>query len=73
MTIMLTKKQLKVFDFIVDHVKKERIPPTVREISEACETVGSNVHRMLRLLEREGYIKVHTAKPRGIEVIKQLD
>lgn len=70
---MLTKKQLRVYDFIMDHVNKERIPPTVREISQACETCNSNVHRMLRVLEREGYIKVHTAKPRGIELIKQPD
>jgi hypothetical protein len=27
------------------------------------------VHRMLRLLERDNHIKVHPAKPRGIEIL----
>lgn len=70
---MLTKKQLKVYDFIVDYIRKERIAPTVREISEGCQTVHSNVHRMLRVLQKDGYVKLHTARARGIELIKQPD
>ena len=67
---MLTKKQLEIFDFITDHIKKHRVPPTLREISKHKKCVHSNVHRMLRLLERDGYIKVHPARPRGIEVLR---
>jgi SOS-response transcriptional repressor LexA len=70
MTLMLTKKQLGVFDFILEYIKNNRVPPTVREIAKDYGCVHSNVHRMLRLLERDGYIKVHPAKPRGIEVLK---
>ena len=67
---MLTKKQLRLYDYINKHIEKERVPPTVREIAKDFGCVHSNVHRMLKLLERDGYIKVHPAKPRGIEVLK---
>jgi len=68
--LMLTKKQLRLYDYINKHIEKERVPPTVREIAREFGCVHSNVHRMLKLLERDGYIKVHTARPRGIEVLK---
>jgi len=67
--LMITKKQLKVFDFIKNYQTKERVPPTVREIAKHMGCVHSNVHRMLRLLERDNLIKVHPAKPRGIELL----
>ena len=68
--LMLTKKQLRLYDYINKHIEAERVPPTVREIAKESGCVHSNVHRMLKLLERDGYIKVHPAKPRGIEVLK---
>ena len=68
--LMLTKKQLRLYDYINKHIEEERVPPTVREIAKEFGCVHSNVHRMLKLLERDGYIKVHPAKPRGIEVLK---
>ena len=68
-TVMLTKKQLKVLDYIKDYYKKERVPPTVREIARHMGCVHSNVHRMLRLLERDDHIKVRPAKPRGIDIL----
>ena len=68
--LMLTKKQLRLYDYINKHIEKERVPPTVREIAKEFGCVHSNVHRMLKLLERDGYIKVYPAKPRGIEVLK---
>jgi len=68
--LMLTKKQLRLYDYINKHIEVERVPPTVREIAKEFGCVHSNVHRMLKLLERDGYIKVHPAKPRGIEVLK---
>ena len=58
-TVMLTKKQLKVLDYIKIYYKKDRVPPTVREIAKHMGCVHSNVHRMLRLLERDNHIKVH--------------
>ena len=68
--LLLTKKQLKVYDFINSHIDKERVPPTVREIAAHYKSVHSNVWRILRSLECSGYIKIHPAKPRGIEVLK---
>tara|TARA_R100001480_G_scaffold60670_1_gene73241 strand:+ start:87 stop:302 length:216 start_codon:yes stop_codon:yes gene_type:complete len=68
--LMITKKQLKLFKFIKGYVEKEEVPPTVRECASHMECVHSNVHRMLRLLERDNLIKVYPAKPRGIEILQ---
>jgi len=67
--LMVTKKQLRLFDYIKSYHRKERIPPTVREIAKHMGCVHSNVHRMLRLLERDRLIRIHPAKPRGIEIL----
>ena len=68
--LMITKKQLKLFKFIKGYVQKEEVPTTVRECATHMECVHSNVHRMLRLLERANLIKVYPAKPRGREIVQ---
>ena len=67
---MLTPNQLKVFDFINSYIKQKRVPPTIREIARKQKCVHSNIWRILRNIEQRGYIKIHTGKYRGIEVIK---
>jgi len=68
--MMLTPNQLKVFDFINSYIKQKRVPPTIREIARKQKCVHSNIWRILRNIEQRGYIKIHTGKYRGIEVIK---
>ena len=68
--LMITKKQLKLFKYIKSYTKEEEVPPTVRDCAKYMGCVHSNVHRMLRLLERDNIIKVHPAKPRGIEILQ---
>jgi SOS-response transcriptional repressor LexA len=68
--MMLTPNQLKVFDFINSYIKKNRVPPTIREIARNQKCVHSNIWRILRNIEQRGYLKIYTGKYRGIEVIK---
>ena len=68
--MMLTPNQLKVFDFINRYIKKNRVPPTIREIARNQKCVHSNIWRILRNIEQRGYLKIYTGKYRGIEVIK---
>ena len=52
----LTEKQQKVLAFVKERLG-DGIPPSVREICEACGIKStSTVHNYLKLLEREGYI-----------------
>ncbi len=67
--MMLTPNQLKVFDFINSYIKQKRVPPTIREIARKQGCVHSNIWRILRKIEQRGYIKIHTGKYRGIEVL----
>ena len=71
--MILTKQQLKIFDFIVNFKNKNRVAPTVREIAKATyknTKHHSSVWRILIELDKKGYIKKHTAMARGIEVLK---
>lgn len=70
MSLDLTKQQGKILDFIRSEVQSKGYPPSVREI---CEAVGlkstSTVHGHLRRLEKKGYIRRDSTKPRAIELL----
>lgn len=66
----LTKQQSKILEFIKSEVYTKGYPPSVREI---CEAVGlkstSTVHGHLIKLEKKGYIRRDSTKPRAIELL----
>src|SRR5690625_3543752 len=65
----LSTRQKKIFEFIVDEVRKKGYPPSVREIAKAVGLAsGSTVHGHLQQLEKKGYIKRDPTKPRAIEI-----
>ncbi|WP_432409544.1 transcriptional repressor LexA [Wukongibacter sp. M2B1] len=70
MSLDLTKQQSKILEFIRNEVNTKGYPPSVREI---CEAVGlkstSTVHGHLRRLEKKGYIRRDSTKPRAIELL----
>ncbi|MCG8538362.1 MAG: transcriptional repressor LexA [Clostridia bacterium] len=70
MSLDLTKQQSKILEFIRSEVNSKGYPPSVREI---CEAVGlkstSTVHGHLTRLEKKGYIRRDSTKPRAIEVL----
>jgi repressor LexA len=66
----LTRKQRAIYDFIVDCVERQGIPPSLTEIAAAFDLASiSGVADHLRALERKGYIRRRRGVSRGIELI----
>ena len=67
---VISKRQQQILDFIKQEIEAQGYPPSVREI---CRAVGlkstSTVHGHLSQLERKGYIRRDSSKPRAIEVL----
>lgn len=66
----LTARQQLVLDFIREHIRIHRVPPTLREIGKAMgirSTNGVNDH--LRALERKGFIRRRDMLSRSIVII----
>ncbi len=65
-----SNKPMQIYDFIINYASKNGYPPSVREI---CEGVGLNststVHLHLSTLEKDGYIRRNSARPRAIEIL----
>lgn len=65
----LSKSQQKIYDFLLQYQELHGYPPSVREI---CEAVGlrstSTVHGHLSRLEKKGYLRRDSTKPRAIEI-----
>lgn len=69
MSTELTKKQRAIYDYIVDCVYRQGIPPSLTEIAAAFDLVSlSGVADHLRALERKGYIRRRRGVSRGIEL-----
>ncbi|MBM3252616.1 MAG: transcriptional repressor LexA [Candidatus Omnitrophica bacterium] len=68
----LTAKQRMVLLFIQDKVKKEGIPPTIREIGRnfGFRSTGT-VRDYLNNLKKKGYLKIAPRKSRAIELIRR--
>jgi len=70
MTTELTKRQRAIYDYVVECIHAEGIPPSLTEIAEAFELASaSGVADHLRALERKGYIRRRPGISRGIELV----
>jgi repressor LexA len=66
---ILTSKQKKVYSTIEEYIKKNGIPPTIREIGEILgEKTPSAVLGILNRLEDKGVIKRHPGMARSIQI-----
>lgn len=66
----LTAKQRRILDFIREEVGLKNYPPSVREICEKMNlSSSSTVHAHLKALEKKGYIKRDSTKPRALELL----
>ncbi len=65
----LTKKQETIFNYIKHHIQQNGYPPTVREIGAAFKMSEKGAYDHLRAIEKKGYIKRGSRKPRAIEVL----
>jgi repressor LexA len=67
--ITLTARQRQILEMIEAHMREKGFPPSVREIGEVVGlTSPSTVHNHLLTLQRLGFLKRDTSKPRAIEV-----
>ncbi len=66
----LTSKQRRVWEYLQEVVNQRNYPPSVREI---CRAMGfqssSTAHAYLRILEKKGYIRRDSTKPRAIKLM----
>ena len=66
----ISKKQEEILEYIKSELLSKGYPPAVREICEAVHLKStSSVHSHLETLEKNGYIRRDTTKPRAIEIM----
>jgi len=68
----LTHKQRDVLKFIYKAIKRENLPPTIREIAShfGFKSTGT-VRDYLKVLVNKGYIKIAANKSRAIELVRE--
>jgi repressor LexA len=70
----LHERQQQILEVIVDAVRAQGYPPTVREIGAAVGLCSpASVQGHLRALEAMGYIKRGSSKRRALEVVRSGD
>ena len=68
---MLTRKQLKLLEFINERVTWDGVPPSFEEMKVAMKLRSkSGIHRLVKALEERGYLRRLPNRARAIEVIK---
>lgn len=66
----LTQRQNEAYEFIRGYVDQHRKPPTMEEIGEALGIASTNgVYKLLRALEKKGWIEREKHAARGIQLI----
>ena len=64
--------QLKIYEFIVNYMRREGMPPTNREIGREMKIASTgHVDYHLSMLEKKGLISRQPKKSRGIKLIRQ--
>ena len=65
--------QKRIYEFIVEYMRDEGMPPTNREIGSAMNIASTgHVDYHLSMLEKKGYINRESKKSRGIKLVQQL-
>src|SRR5947209_18019104 len=65
--------QLRMYDFIVNYMKTEKMPPTNREIGRELKIASTgHVDYHLTMLEKKGLITRQPKKSRGIKLTKTV-
>lgn len=65
----VTEKQEKVYEFLVEFVRRHGYPPTIREIGEHFGFLWSAARGHLQALERKGLVRLNRTKSRGIDIL----
>jgi repressor LexA len=68
----LTQRQNRAYDFIEDYIDRHQKPPTLQEIGDALDIASTNgVYKLLRKLEKKGWIEREKHKARSIQLTDQ--
>lgn len=68
----LTQRQNEAYEFIRGYLDRNHKPPTLQEIGEALGISSTNgVYKLLRTLERKGWIERTKHKARGLQLTDQ--
>ncbi len=69
----LTRRQREVFEVIIDMIKENEYPPTLKELAETLGAASRNTAvKHLTVLDRKGYLKWEKNKARGIRILEPL-
>ena len=68
----ISQKQSEILEYIKSEILKRGYPPAVREIQAVNLKSTSSVHSHLETLEKNGYIRRDSTKPRAIEIIDDM-
>jgi repressor LexA len=64
--------QKKIYQFIVEYMREEGMPPTNREIGSSMKIASTgHVDYHLSMLEKKGFITRESKKSRGIKLVQQ--
>lgn len=66
----LTDKQRKVLDLIRRLIKKNKVPPTLKELGDALGMAPPSVLQHVRAIEKKGFLKRESLKSRSLSVIE---
>lgn len=67
----LTQRQNEAYEFIRTYIDREEKPPTMQEIGDALGIASTNaVYKLLRALEKKGYIEREKHAARSIRLLK---
>ena len=71
---MIKKKQYKLFTFLKEYAKENKVMPSYTDIMEHMNMkIKSSVFQMLGYIEWKGYIKKHPFQARAIQIIKEYE
>jgi repressor LexA len=73
-TIMLTRKQYELLNFIHARLRESGVPPSFDEMKDALDLKSkSGIHRLITALEERGFIRRLPNRARAIEILKLPD
>lgn len=74
MSTTLTDRQMQVLTLIVEAIRRDGFPPTLRELGKALDIRSTNgVNDHLRALELKGYIERLSTKSRAIQLTARAE
>lgn len=68
----LTAKQQEYLDYIKAFMRKQGIPPAIRDLSDHFDVAVRTSYGHIKALENHGYIKTRPETTRGIIIIDSI-